>query len=298
MFKLSVSNRNFLWMTRGKSWEFRFLSKCSSLSPVIDAVYKTVFLRDESRFGYWKGIISFDGRKWPYVACRCYDHTMQRDEAGRRIPHDFLLLCSDEEYNLISGLAWESLILDQVRGLYSERYSRCANEVTDCVIDFSVHVDSVIKPSNSCELLDVSVPTAISPTNRESISKKYVRAVLAIGGTVTIALLVAAIGSCSRGRGKGKTAGTENVVVRPSGGEALLRNGETNITPSKGAAETNEPTDGSRDGTIAPPSRLEPVKPALAVVTNAPTRTSAKANKLATSTIHNEEQNEHEKTKD
>ena len=285
-------------MTRGKSWEFRFLSKCSSLSPVIDAVYKTVFLRDESRFGYWKGIISFDGRKWPYVACRCYDHTMQRDEAGRRIPHDFLLLCSDEEYNLISGLAWESLILDQVRGLYSERYSRCANEVTDCVIDFSVHIDSGIKPSNSCVLLDVSVPPAISPTNCESISKKYVRAVLAIGGTVTIALLVAAIGSCSRGRGKGKTAGTENVVVRPSGSEAIFEHGGTNIASSREAAGTNAPTGGRSGGTNAPPSRLAPIEPVLAIATNVPTRTSAKANELATSTIHNEEQNEHEKTKD
>ena len=88
MFVFSVNNENFLWMTRGKSWGFRFLSRCSSLSPVIDAVYKTVFLHDdESRIGYWKGVLAVNGRKLLYVACRCYDSMIQRDEAGRRIPH-------------------------------------------------------------------------------------------------------------------------------------------------------------------------------------------------------------------
>ena len=162
MFELSVNNGNFLWMTRGKSWEFRFLSKCSSLSPVIDVAYKTVFLRDESRFGYWKGVISFNGRKWPYVACRCYDRTMQRDEAGRRIPHDFLLLCSDEEHNIMSGLAWDSLIQDQVRGLYSERYLCSAEKVTDCLINFIIPLEKGIAIEDSCVTLDVDIPTVIT----------------------------------------------------------------------------------------------------------------------------------------
>ncbi len=170
MPELSINNGNFLWITRGKSWDFRFLSKCSSLTPVVNVVYKTIFLRDESRFGYWKGFITVDGVKKPYVACRCYDRTIQRDEAGRRIPHDFLLLCSDDEYNLINSLAWESLILEQVRGLYSERYPICANEVTDCLIDFRVPLDSEIKPSDSCVTLDVSLASNIPQTNRETSS--------------------------------------------------------------------------------------------------------------------------------
>lgn len=160
MLEISINNGNFLWMTRGKKWEFRFLSKCSLLAPVSETVYKAVFLRDESRFGYWKGFIVLDGRKHPYVACRCYDSTMQRDEAGRRIPHDFLLLCSDEEFKLLNGLAWESLILEHVRGLYSKRYPCCANEVTDCLIDFKIRLNSEIQPSNSCATLNVPVSTS------------------------------------------------------------------------------------------------------------------------------------------
>ncbi len=179
-------------MTRGKSWGFRFLSKCSALSSVIDAVYKSVFLRDESRFGYWKGCIIDDGVKKPYVACRCYDSTMQRDEAGRRIPHEFLLLCSEEEYNLINGSAWESLILEQVRGLYSKRYSLCANEVTDCVIDFSIHLDSSVKPCDSFETYDVSLDPIVPQTNREthSTSRSFPRTYL-----FPIFLICLAVGS-------------------------------------------------------------------------------------------------------
>ena len=153
-------------MTRGKKWGFRFLSKCSLLASVAETVYKAIFLRDQSRFGYWKGFIVLDGRKQPYVACRCYDSTIQRDEAGRRIPHDFLLLCSDEEFTLLNGLAWESLILEQVRGLYSERYSCCSNEVTDCLIDFKIRLNSEIQPSNSCASLNVPV----SQSERETPS--------------------------------------------------------------------------------------------------------------------------------
>ena len=191
MSELSVNNGNFLWLTRGKSWGFRFLSKCSSLSSVVDVVYKALFLRDEGRFGYWKGCITVDGVKKPYVACRCYDSTMQRDEAGRRIPHEFLLLCSDEEYNLLNGSAWESLILEQVRDLYSKRYSLCANEVTDCVIDFSIHLDSSVKPCDSCEAFDVSVPPTVSPTNLKThtIPRRFPRTIL-----FSILLICLAIG--------------------------------------------------------------------------------------------------------
>jgi hypothetical protein len=157
MLEISINNSNFLWMTRGKKWGFRFLSKCSLLASASETVYKTVFLRDDSRFGYWKGFVFLDGRKQPYVACRCHDSTIQRDEAGRRIPHDFLLLCSDEEFKLLNGVAWESLILDQVRGLYAERYPRCSNEVTDCLINFKIRLNSEVQPSNSCATLNVPV---------------------------------------------------------------------------------------------------------------------------------------------
>lgn len=169
MFELSINNGNFLWMTRGKEWGFRFLSKCSSLPSTllpsaVDDVYKKVFLHDESRIGYWKGFIFFDGVRRPYVACRCYDETIQRDQAGRRIPHEFLILCTDQVCNLISGLKWQSLILDKVRGLYSDRYSRGADAVTDCLIDFRIHIDTRIEHSDSCVSFDVSLAPTVPPS--------------------------------------------------------------------------------------------------------------------------------------
>lgn len=166
MAELFVNNGNLLWMTRGKEWGFRFLSKCSSLPSGIDTVYKAVFLNDEGRFGYWKGFIFGYGVRKPYVACRCYDIAIQRDQAGRRIPHEFLLLCPDQEYNLLSRLTWESLILEQVRGLYSDRYSRCAAEVTDCRINFCIRPDSKIEHCDLCVALDVDLNQTIATSDQ------------------------------------------------------------------------------------------------------------------------------------
>ena len=157
MSEFSINNGNFLWMTRGKEWGFRFLSKCSYLpSAAVYDIYNKVF-KDESQFGYWKGCIFVDGVRKQYVACRCYDSTIQRDQAGRHIPHEFLLLCTDEEYTLISGLAWGSLIIEQIRELYSGRYSCCAEDVTDCLINFSILLDKGVALEDSCVSLDVSV---------------------------------------------------------------------------------------------------------------------------------------------
>lgn len=167
MHEISINNCNFLWMTRGEKWEFRFLSKCSLLASAVETVYKAVFLHDhdESRFGYWKGYITVAGAQKPYVACRCYDSTVQRDDAKRRIPHEFLLLCSEEEYTLLNGVAWESLILDQVRKLYAERYPCSADEVTDCLIDFSIPLNPGIAANESCVTLDISIPQSPPKTH-------------------------------------------------------------------------------------------------------------------------------------
>ena len=87
----------------------------------------------------------------------------------------------------------------------------------------------------------------------EPASQKYVWAA-AIGGAVILALLVAAIGSCSRGCGKGEAARTTSAVVRADGGGA------------------NAPTDGRGGGTNAPSNRLAPVGPASVATNNVPTK--------------------------
>lgn len=123
MLKKRIENSNFLWVTRGEKWGFRYLSKCSLLAQHIDIIYKKIFLDDESYLGYWKGDIIIDDTKYPYIACRCYDNICtQYDEAGRRIPHEFLLLCSNEDYNEFSNLSWGGLLLSKIRNQYVDLF--------------------------------------------------------------------------------------------------------------------------------------------------------------------------------
>ena len=150
MSKLTVDNNTFLWFTRGKSWGFQFLSKPSGFSSV-ENIYKKVFLTDEDYFGYWKGVISSDSREGYYIACRCYDEKKSiSDEAGRRIPHELLILCEDqnqqEEFALLS---WGPAVMDRIREAYLERYELESAEISECYISF--------------ELVSEDLPTAVPP---------------------------------------------------------------------------------------------------------------------------------------
>ena len=166
MFKKCLDNNNFLWVTRGEKWGFRFLSKCSSLSPYIDTtIYKALFLCEESRFGYWEGIISFnDGRRIPYVACRCYDDScVQQDEAGRRIPHEFLLLCSYDEVIKLSKLSWGPLLLNKVRDYYANWFHCLPTEINPSQFDICIEFTSEIDSCESCIRQDIFVHSYSTP---------------------------------------------------------------------------------------------------------------------------------------
>lgn len=162
---MNVNNTNFMWLTRGKSWGFRFLSEPSGLSSVIK-VYKLIFGVDEGRFGYWKGCIIEDHGTTYYVACRCYDENdVTTDEAGRRIPHEFLILCTENEQKELSDLQWGPAVTEKTRNLYKERYLLNEPEVKSCEIDFGFDTTGML-PEDTCTYLDVDIRVNMSTTQR------------------------------------------------------------------------------------------------------------------------------------
>ncbi|WP_114854212.1 hypothetical protein [Brachybacterium sp. YJGR34] len=74
---------SFLWATRGRTWGFRFLRRGEGGDPLLtyDAAFRG---HEDEREGCW----SSAGR----VALRFPDPEGRRDEAGRVIPHEFVLL--------------------------------------------------------------------------------------------------------------------------------------------------------------------------------------------------------------
>lgn len=71
-----------LWLTRGRTWGFRFLRRGESLDPIPE--YDSAFagLKDEK-----EGCLRVGDR----VALRLLDPLGRQDAAGRTIPHDFVL---------------------------------------------------------------------------------------------------------------------------------------------------------------------------------------------------------------
>ncbi len=162
---MNVNNSNFMWLTRGKSWGFRFLSEPSGLSSSIK-VYKLIFGVDEGRIGYWKGrIIENCGTSY-YVACRCYDENdVTTDEAGRRIPHEFLIICTENEQKELSDLQWGPAVMEKTRYLYGERYHLNEPEVKSCEVDFGFDTAGML-PEYACTYLDVDIRFKISTPQR------------------------------------------------------------------------------------------------------------------------------------
>ena len=169
---MQVSN-NFLWLTRGKTWGFRFLSEPSGL-PFVEAIYKTIFLKDESRIGYWKGVIL---EKWHYVACRCYDdHATFNDAAGRRIPHEFLIICSSDEQNELADKQWGPGVIEKTRTFYSQQYDSV--EPQKCIVGFDLVATTMSPNVEEIETIDVSFSCIQNKGAGISKYKKYYRAFL------------------------------------------------------------------------------------------------------------------------
>jgi len=82
----------------------------------------------------------------------------------------------------------------------------------------------------------------------EPASQKYRRAA-AIGGGILLAILAAAIGSCSRGCGKAGDRGPSKAPIGTEGSE-------TNVAPGQGIVEANDQTDWTGGGTNTATNRL------------------------------------------
>ena len=73
---------NFMWVTRGRTWGFRFLRDGGAKDPL--PVYEELFLGVEGESEMWRRV----GEK---VALRFPDPLERKDRAGRVIPHDFVV---------------------------------------------------------------------------------------------------------------------------------------------------------------------------------------------------------------
>lgn len=171
MFCLSVNNNNFMWLTRGKNWEFRFLSE----PPGFDSrkkLYKSVFLQDEGYIGYWKGCFSKNNKILYYTACRCFDEEKNcRDAAGRRIPHEFLILCAQAEQEQLALLQWGQFVIGKTRDFYMRQYALDAFMVEKCVIDFAFTEDDLSMMEHCSDILEVN-PNNSQKTRRNQERKR------------------------------------------------------------------------------------------------------------------------------
>lgn len=167
MLEKRLDNSNLLWVTRGRKWGFRYLSNCSLLAPYLDVIYKKLFLSDESRLGYWKGNIVIDRVKtYSYIACRCYDNKCEQyDDAGRRIPHEFLLLCSNEDYNELSGICWETMLLDNTRQQYLDLFECISSEIDKLQLNCCIKICSDAVQCESYITLDIFISSIQEPTD-------------------------------------------------------------------------------------------------------------------------------------
>lgn len=155
MFCLNVNNSNLMWLTRGKNWEFRFLSEPQVLISGKN-LYKSVFLQDEGRVGYWKGCYFENDKILFYTACRCFDEEIIcRDAANRRIPHDFLIICSWEEQKQLAHLQWGQFVIEKTRDLYYQQYDLDYSKVKKCIVNFDLTDDVLSRLELCSDVLEV-----------------------------------------------------------------------------------------------------------------------------------------------
>lgn len=73
---------SIIWVTRGRTWGFRFLCDGGFQDPL--PVYEDVFLGVEDESEVWRRVAEKGALRFP-------DPLERRDVAGRVIPHDFVL---------------------------------------------------------------------------------------------------------------------------------------------------------------------------------------------------------------
>ena len=140
----TLNLRNMLWSTRGKEWGFRFIHLPAFRPGQWDAIYQSIFGRDDRVPQRWYGLISLsDGTKFKYVASRFFDpDATWKDFAGREIPHEILLDVGSIPIEEVVGRTWEYAIMNQVRDFYRDAHSKDSSEIQV----FQVTTDDVLLP--------------------------------------------------------------------------------------------------------------------------------------------------------
>ena len=102
-----------IWATRGRTWGFRFLHDGGFEDPL--PVYEAAFSGFDDKSEAWRRVAETVARP-EMVALRFPDPSGRRDQAGRVIPHDFVLLrpLADEIGSVEDGrrLVWP-LVADE-----------------------------------------------------------------------------------------------------------------------------------------------------------------------------------------
>lgn len=91
---MSLGPNDFLWSTRGLAWGFRILHHPPGDRDAWLAVYETAF-RNSSGSGecFARAVLDTPrSRAEPCAALRFPDPESRRDQAGRVIPHEFVIL--------------------------------------------------------------------------------------------------------------------------------------------------------------------------------------------------------------
>ena len=104
---------SLIWATRGRAWGFRFLQDGGFEDPL--PVYETAFSGFNDKSEAWRRVAGTVALP-EMVALRFPDPSGRRDQAGRVIPHDFVVLqpLADEVGSVEDGrrLVWP-LVADE-----------------------------------------------------------------------------------------------------------------------------------------------------------------------------------------
>lgn len=140
----TLSLQNMLWSTRGKEWGFRFVHLPTFHPGQWEAIYQSIFGRDDRVPQRWYGLVSLsNGAEIKYVASRFFDpDATWKDGAGRKIPHEILLDVGSIPFEEVVAQTWEYAVMNQIRDFYRDIYSKDSSAIQV----FQARMEKVLLP--------------------------------------------------------------------------------------------------------------------------------------------------------
>lgn len=167
---LAWSLDQLLWATRGRSWDFRFLTKAADLNPL--SIYEAVFSRREAsspvledvpQFFLAEAINSRGVACW-VMAARFLDPDKDcRDESGRRIPHEIVLFCEKAAMPdpCTAPADWHLQVFQHLSPTYRDLY--WLNSGDDAVVPRQgVEPSEIVKKESSAAAMWIELGTLAS----------------------------------------------------------------------------------------------------------------------------------------